>query len=115
MTPRGQSVYRVQNCRSCSARIIWAVTNPELKSGRPMPVDADPHPQGNVMLARDPRIPHEPDAPVVVRATVLRANQAAGARDAGELLYRSHFASCPNADAWRKGNAARHAKKGRGR
>lgn len=33
-------------CRSCSARIVWAVTS----RGRPMPVDAEPHPDGDIRL-----------------------------------------------------------------
>lgn len=111
---RGENTYRVVNCRSCQARVIWTVTSPELKSGHPMMVDADPHPDGNVLLARDPSIPHEAGKPVPIRATVMRPGQLAGARADGNPLYRSHFASCPHADSWRKGNAARHAK-GRGR
>lgn len=109
---RAENTYRIVNCRSCSARVIWTVTNPELKSGHPMMVDADPHPNGNILLARDPSIEHEPGKPVPVRATVMRPGQIAGARADGNVLYRSHFATCPHADQWRKGNAARHAKKG---
>lgn len=111
---RAENTYRIASCRSCSAPIIWAVSNPELKSGRPMPVDAAPHPNGNVLLARDPSIPHDPGAPVVIRATVMRAGQIAGARADGNVLYRPHWATCPHADRWRnpKANAARHAKKG---
>ena len=50
--------------------------------------------------------------PRSLRATVMRPGQIAGARADGNVLYRSHFATCPHADQWRKGNAARHAKKG---
>lgn len=74
-------------CNHCRAAILWAKTDGD----RLMPVDADPVADGNVLLTveRD----H-------LRAGVLGANQAAGARDHGLTLYRHHKLSCPHADRW---------------
>lgn len=76
-------------CRSanCDARIVWARSS---LTGRPIPVDAEPHPDGNVFLYRDRELG--------VTAQVL--TRAAAAEGTG--LHRSHFASCPDADGWRK-------------
>lgn len=76
-------------CESCAAPIVWAKTD----RGERMPVDADPSPTGNVLLTGAP--PHR-------LAGVLNQNQAAGARDAGQRLHLSHFASCPMAGAHRR-------------
>ncbi|KAF7276639.1 hypothetical protein GWI33_010003, partial [Rhynchophorus ferrugineus] len=93
----GHHVYPVANCRGCRARIIWATVDPELKSARTIPVDADPHPKGTLILARDPSIPHEKDTAVVIRATKMRPGQIAGARAAGWEFYRLHSETCPKA------------------
>lgn len=37
-------------CRHCGARIRWVVT---AKRGKPMPLDAEPSPEGNVVLRAD--------------------------------------------------------------
>jgi hypothetical protein len=76
----------VTRCQSCAARIVWAVT----ERGKRMPVDADPHPAGNVRLI--------PTADGGATAHVLQKHEAAG----GAPLHRSHFTSCPNASDWRR-------------
>lgn len=77
-------------CDSCGAPITWASTS----TGKRMPVDRDPHPDGNVMLR--PRQRGEG-----LEATVL------GPLDRLEQgrvhqLYRPHFATCPNAARHRR-------------
>lgn len=71
-------------CSSCGAAIVWAVT----ERGRRMPLDAGPvaEPVGFIL-----RREHE-------GATGLRAIPA-------QPVYRSHFASCPDADRHRRTHA----------
>lgn len=86
---------RVSRCRSCGAAIIWATVTP---SGKTMPVDAEPHPEGTVRW-------HQDGGNVVevlggeLLATVREIGAAIGA------MHRSHFATCPNAAAHRKPTA----------
>lgn len=70
----------MSNCRSCSAEIRWARTS----NGKAMPVDIDPHEDGNLVLG---------DKFVTVYANAATAIDAAP--DA--LRYLSHFATCPTA------------------
>jgi hypothetical protein len=78
------------NCRSCGAPIVWAVTE---ATGRRMPIDPEPTSGGNVILSDD-------NPPV---ALVLPAGQASlFAHGTGADRFTSHFATCPNADAHRK-------------
>lgn len=69
-------------CRSCGAPIRWAVT----ERGRNAPLDPEPHPEGNLR--------------VEVRNGLDLAIVVAPGSEWG--LYRSHFASCPNATAHRR-------------
>ena len=77
-------------CRSCGAPVTWATT----VNRRRMPVDADPVPDGNLVLAYpSPGAPPlavvvDPDAPMIDDPP----------------RYRSHFSTCPNADQHRKDN-----------
>lgn len=70
-------------CRVCPAPIRWARTT----NGRPIPLDYDPDPAGNVKLTVD-----DPPDPT---AHVLNAGQAARAREDGEELFMPHHATCP--------------------
>ncbi len=88
-------------CRSCRAPIVWAETT----QGRRIPLDAEdmggwkaptPAPDGNVM-ATGSRL--DPKFGSVMIVQILGPGQA----PAGETLYRSHFATCPQADAHRGG------------
>lgn len=65
-------------CRTCRARITWAT----LPSGRRIPIDPDPKPDGTIRLEADGQ------------ATVPNSADAAAARLAGEDLYLPHFESC---------------------
>lgn len=76
----------VTRCRSCGQKIIWTTT----ERGKHMPVDAEPHPAGNITLI--------PRADGGATAHVLQKFESAG----GAALYRSHFATCVNAADWRR-------------
>jgi hypothetical protein len=84
-----------EHCRSCGAIIIWAKT----KNGNAMPVDAIPVPDGNIdLLSRGDWF----------LASVLNTAQIAALklqehREGYEhKLWKSHFATCPTANFWRK-------------
>lgn len=71
-------------CRSCGAAITWTVTS----RGKRMPVDAEPHPDGNIRI-RHPLTGGPPQADVVPKGSEAS-------------LHRSHFATCPNAGQHRR-------------
>lgn len=77
-------------CRSCCAPVLWTIT----EAGERMPVDPDPVADGNLVLS--------------VRlagtdAEHLRSRAFAPLfdRHLQAHRFRSHFASCPNADQHR--------------
>lgn len=74
-------------CRTCRAPIMWAVS---AKTGSRMPLDRDPVDNGNVVLDGN-------------RASYLSKADAAAPNLLGEARYVSHFATCPQAQAHRKG------------
>ncbi len=67
-------------CHSCGASIRWV----KMPSGASMPLDAEPHAEGNIALAGDGD-----------NATVLTKSEREGRGEAP--LYRSHFATCSHA------------------
>lgn len=82
----------VRNCRSCDAPIVWART----LGGRTMPVDAEPSPAGNIELNVRQGF---------VRAAVHTSQDLASLFDEANtpaVMHTSHFATCPDADEWRK-------------
>ena len=85
-----EPVYKVEACRSCQAPIIWAVSTATRK---PMPVDEAVTPDGNVEICV--RLGNQ------VIATVHPVGGLFPATD--QPLRKSHFATCPQADEWRKG------------
>ena len=76
-------------CRSCGAPVTWTVTD----AGKRMPVDPEPHPDGNVLIA-PPAQSWDPP-----RATVLGPLEIQAATAA---LHRAHFVTCPDSDLWRQ-------------
>jgi hypothetical protein len=82
-------------CRSCSAEVLWVYF---VSSGRRAPLDAEPTPDGRVLL--------EPDG---IHARVVSAQRAMEARAAGEQTYTSHFATCPDKREWRRHRHGRAA------
>jgi hypothetical protein len=65
-------------CQSCGARLRWVVTT----SGSLMPLDAEPAPDGNIAIE-----------PLERFRMVPLAERAASTVP----LFKSHFATCPNA------------------
>lgn len=66
-------------CKACGAPLVWAETRPPDGTGqepRRMPLDAEPHPAGNVVFNVDGKV------------QVLGARAALEARDAGRTLYK---------------------------
>lgn len=78
-------------CRSCGARIRWAVTT----AGKRIPVDEQPVDGGNVLL-------HEAIDRQEPIATVVGKNVHPTLFDDDAPRYVSHFATCPNADRHRR-------------
>jgi hypothetical protein len=75
-------------CRSCHAPIVWAVT----EAGRPIPLNPDPEPAGNLELVTRPG----------QRPPVVHVLTASAPRSPDVDRYQSHFATCPNANEWRR-------------
>lgn len=84
------------NCRACGAPINFIKT----KKGTSMPVDAE-----GKWVATDPEgIPYVlADGSVVMAKAFEGAMTPEDAKQAGyQMGYTSHFATCPNADKFRK-------------
>lgn len=86
-------------CSSCRASIIWTRTT----TGSRMPVDPVPVADGNVALVV--RGADGAGLTAIVLKSRRDAHLLSGALTAGPR-YKSHFATCPNADKHRKGAAA---------
>lgn len=78
----------MSNCRSCGARVTWAAS----RNGRPMIIDEDPVPEGNVVLETT----HQG-----LKATVYGDAAAAEEAHPGEPRYLDHHVTCPQAGDWR--------------
>jgi hypothetical protein len=76
-------------CSSCLAPIRWVLTLGDKR----MPLDVDPHPDGNVVIITTP----EGD----VRGRVLTGEHL----PAQDTAYRAHFVTCPNAADHRRRRA----------
>ena len=70
-------------CKSCGAPIRWGRTG----SGRNIPLDAAPTPDGNVTMFDRIAVIHTKDSPPP---------------EPGELRYTAHFKTCPHAGSWRR-------------
>jgi hypothetical protein len=76
------------HCRSCNAPIVWART---AFNGTPIPVDAVPVDDGNILL--------EEKGNGRLVALVLPPGDE---RITSQTTYLSHFATCPDGDQWRR-------------
>lgn len=76
-------------CSSCGKEIIWAITD----NGKRMPIDPDPDAHGNVRLSFGRR-GEAPSAKVLGKKDLAE-------REEGAHLYRSHWATCDDADRFR--------------
>lgn len=74
-------------CRSCDAPVIWIK---HAKTGTPAPIDAEPTPDGNVMLSGD--------CYIVLGTAEARAE----ARRNGFDLHTNHFQTCKDAKRWKR-------------
>lgn len=87
---------RPTKCRSCGAPLLWATTT----HGNAMPLNAEPDPEHGTVVLEDDLL----GAGQI--AHVLPIDAAARASVRGELVYVPHFATCPDADRWRKSRAS---------
>lgn len=71
-------------CASCGASIFWAVS----ANNSRMPINAEPDPEGNVLVSVSRSNPENK------KCVVLKRDQA---RLEGRRYFTSHFSSCPNA------------------
>lgn len=73
-------------CRDCGAEMAWAKWR---DSGKGIPLNPEPDVErGNLILHED--------------GTVEKCTYLAAARERGDDLYVTHFATCPSADNFRK-------------
>ncbi len=72
-------------CRSCKAPLLWVRT---AAFDSLMPLDADPVPDGNIVL-------------IDGKAHVMKGDLFEPFID-DRPRYKSHHATCPEADKWRK-------------
>jgi hypothetical protein len=81
-------------CRRCPAPIIFAQQNPTAKNPSPAnnPLNAEPHPKGNLRLDR-----------ASMKYDVLSGDALKAAQAAGEPLFLSHFVDCPYRQQFKKG------------
>jgi hypothetical protein len=70
-------------CRSCRAEIFWAYTT----TGKKMPLDCQTYVDGNLYLDDEG-----------IAVTLAKG----AAPPPGKPLYKSHFATCPDAKRYRK-------------
>lgn len=89
MADTAEPAHQRGTCRSCHAPILWTVTT----TGADMPVDADPSSDGNIQLVSHGHL---------LFAHVLGDPTRSHAREHGQVLHTSHFATCPNAARHRK-------------
>lgn len=80
------SGYREESCRSCGARVVWAR---HFTTGKSAPIDVEPVDGGNVALW--------PDDDTGDAVYSIPKNGALSGP-----LRTSHFATCPNAEQWRR-------------
>lgn len=77
----------MSTCRSCGHPVIWTAT----PAGHRMPIDAAPVDDGNLHLDQTT------NPPTVTVVNTLQHDPGCGRRH-----YTSHFATCLDANEWRK-------------
>lgn len=82
---------QVPECRSCHAPMLWG----RLSSGKPVPLDAEPRPDGNIVASASAVL--FPTGDFEVR--YLHDDETV---PDGTPRYVTHFVSCPDADQWRQ-------------
>lgn len=84
------------SCRSCAAPIRWTVTT----FGKPLPVDAAPDPTGNVVQVDT--VEHRARSGGPLEVVPLVRVEPPGMFPDGRPRWQPHFATCKQADQWRK-------------
>lgn len=89
-------------CAGCEAPILWAITD---WKGARMPVDADDegnglHVSGGNLVPTGEWVPSDGGSVPVVR--VALAGERTLFDMPGEVRWRSHFATCPKAQTFRR-------------
>ncbi len=84
-------------CRSCGAEIEWAKT----PSGKNIPLDKEPEVDGNILVSMR-GIGLAPLAIAQSKEQIETLRSQAKATGQLHLLFKSHFATCPNAKQHRK-------------
>ena len=80
-------------CRTCGAAIWWAYT----PNGKPIPIDATPDPDGNII-----EVAGTASDGGFRQVVVYGPDDARRRIEEGSIMYVSHFATCRQADDWRK-------------
>jgi len=75
-------------CKACGQPILFV----KFPSGKLNPINCDPQPNGNIIMAEDA---------TNFDARVLKRDELAIARENAIPLYSSHFANCPAAGSFR--------------
>jgi hypothetical protein len=88
------SGFRTTRCRSCGGEIVWAQT----ERGKRAPIDAEPNPLGDVVL----RARTEPTGQGWRDVEPLAIFGVPDEAFPDEPRHTSHFATCPDADRWRR-------------
>lgn len=83
----------MNKCRECQAPIVWA----ETESGKRMPLNAGPDPNGNVVA-----VGHTGQTMIVKVGTIQELADAPEGR-----VYQSHFATCSNPRRFRRNRLSR--------
>ena len=90
----------MNRCRSCRQTIRWALT----ERGRPIPIDPEPRPDGNLELVYIDRVlvarTITPEREQELELQLLEASREG--REPVLPLHVSHFATCPQADIHRR-------------
>lgn len=77
-------------CSGCGAPVRWVLT----VGGRRMPLDPDPHPDGNVVR-------------VTIDGGLVRAKVLTGAEmPAQDVAWRAHWTTCPASEGFRRRKTA---------
>ena len=85
------------NCKTCRAEIRWAVT----VNGKKIPIDAAPAAGGNITLSERAK-----QAPIAVMLDAQGNAPLPALQPSAEApRYTSHFATCPDAENYRKAGA----------
>lgn len=83
-------------CRSCDAEIMWAKIVKKDGTEGNMPFDPDPVDDGTHMVTESDEEDRFGDP--VMRAEWIDPSMRQVTLEEGNLLYQSHFRTCPNAD-----------------